>query len=141
MICGILGEIWLYAARCLFKLTDRYSEVHYAILSIFHIWNFLWQVFIFKYVHVSTKRTCLVLKRHLIPILIAVLILYTHVCKWKSETCWNYSRNGRRGIKGNDGRGEFVIYLIHCKNFCKYHHVLPAQQQKKMLTTKRANIR
>jgi hypothetical protein len=35
-----------------------------------------------------------------------VQILYTHVCKWKNETCWNYSRNGGGGIKENDGRGE-----------------------------------
>jgi hypothetical protein len=26
-----------------------------------------------------------------------VKILWTHTWKWKNETCWNYSRNGRRG--------------------------------------------
>jgi hypothetical protein len=26
-----------------------------------------------------------------------VQILCTHVCKWKNETCWNYSRNGKWG--------------------------------------------
>jgi hypothetical protein len=31
-----------------------------------------------------------------------VQILCTHVCKWKNETCLNYSRNGGRGIKEND---------------------------------------
>jgi hypothetical protein len=36
-----------------------------------------------------------------------VKILYTHVYKWKNETCSNYSRNGRRGVKENDGGGEF----------------------------------
>jgi hypothetical protein len=25
-----------------------------------------------------------------------VEILCTHVYKWKNETCWNYSRNGRQ---------------------------------------------
>jgi hypothetical protein len=32
-------------------------------------------------------------------------ILCTHVSKWKNETCGNYSRNGERGIKENDGEG------------------------------------
>jgi hypothetical protein len=27
-------------------------------------------------------------------------ILGTHVCKWKNETYLNYSKNGRRGDKG-----------------------------------------
>jgi hypothetical protein len=26
-----------------------------------------------------------------------VQILCTHVCKWKNDTCWNYSKNGRNG--------------------------------------------
>jgi hypothetical protein len=26
-----------------------------------------------------------------------VKILYTHVCKWKNETCWNYLRKGEGG--------------------------------------------
>jgi hypothetical protein len=46
-----------------------------------------------------------------------VQILYTHVCKCKNETCWNYSRNGRRGEKR-----KMVTY---CKNFCKCHNVPP----------------
>jgi hypothetical protein len=25
-----------------------------------------------------------------------VEIFFTHVCKWKNETCWNCSRNGGR---------------------------------------------
>jgi hypothetical protein len=42
-----------------------------------------------------------------------VQILCTHVCKWKYDICWNYSRNGGVGIKEN-GRGghSSVIYLI-----------------------------
>jgi hypothetical protein len=28
-----------------------------------------------------------------------VQILCTHVCKWKNDTCGNYSRNGRRAGK------------------------------------------
>jgi hypothetical protein len=35
-------------------------------------------------------------------------MLCTHVCKWKNETCWNYSRNGgKEGIKENNGGDEF----------------------------------
>jgi hypothetical protein len=34
-------------------------------------------------------------------------ILCSHVCKWTNETCSNYSRKARRGIKDNDGWGEF----------------------------------
>jgi hypothetical protein len=36
-----------------------------------------------------------------------VQTLWTHVCKWKISTCWNYSRNGVGGIKENGGGGEF----------------------------------
>jgi hypothetical protein len=57
-----------------------------------------------------------------------VEILCTHVCKWKNETCWNYSRNGERGDKGEDGGGELT--MIYCKNFCKCHTVHPVQQLK-----------
>jgi hypothetical protein len=35
-----------------------------------------------------------------------VQILCTHVCKWKNDTCLNYSRNGGE-IKENDGGDEF----------------------------------
>jgi hypothetical protein len=28
----------------------------------------------------------------------AVQILCTHVCKWKNDTCWNYSRNVEEGV-------------------------------------------
>jgi hypothetical protein len=38
-----------------------------------------------------------------------VQILCKHVCKWKNET---YSRNGGRGIKENDGRGEFNYDIL-----------------------------
>jgi hypothetical protein len=33
-----------------------------------------------------------------------VQILCTHVCKWKNDICWNYSRNGE--VKENGGKGE-----------------------------------
>jgi hypothetical protein len=36
-----------------------------------------------------------------------VQILCTHVCRWKNETCQNYSRNGGAEIKECDGGGEF----------------------------------
>jgi hypothetical protein len=35
-----------------------------------------------------------------------VLILCTHVCKWKNETCSNF-RNRDRKVKENGGGGEF----------------------------------
>jgi hypothetical protein len=58
-----------------------------------------------------------------------VQMLCTRVCKWKNETCLNYSRNGERGLKENDGKvNSSIIYLICCKNFCKCHDVSPAQQ-------------
>jgi hypothetical protein len=38
-------------------------------------------------------------------------------------------RMGVRGKKENEGRvNSSMIYLIYCKNFCKYHNVSPAQQ-------------
>jgi hypothetical protein len=33
------------------------------------------------------------------------LIWYKHVCKWKNDTSWNYSRNGGRGHKAEGSRG------------------------------------
>jgi hypothetical protein len=54
-----------------------------------------------------------------------VQILCIHVCKWKNDTCGNYSRN--RGKEGQRRMVERVnsnmIYLIHCKNFCKCDNV------------------
>jgi hypothetical protein len=50
-----------------------------------------------------------------------------YVCKWKNETCWNYSRNGEEGIKENDGAVNST--MKYCKNFCKCHNVPPVQQQ------------
>jgi hypothetical protein len=41
-----------------------------------------------------------------------VEILHTRAYKWKNETCWNYSRNGGRGIKENDGGGEFSYDIL-----------------------------
>jgi hypothetical protein len=41
----------------------------------------------------------------------------------KKYTCWSYSRNVGRGNKGEWGLNSSMIYLIHCKNFCKYHNV------------------
>jgi hypothetical protein len=41
-----------------------------------------------------------------------IQILCTHVCKWKIEGCWDYSRNVGRGIMENDGRGEFKYDIL-----------------------------
>jgi hypothetical protein len=38
--------------------------------------------------------------------------LYIHTWKRKNETCWHYSRNEGKGIKENDGRGEFSYYIL-----------------------------
>jgi hypothetical protein len=39
-------------------------------------------------------------------------ILCTHVCKWRNETCRNYSKNGGRVIKENDGGGAFNYDIL-----------------------------
>jgi hypothetical protein len=58
-----------------------------------------------------------------------VNILHTHVWKQKSETCWNYSRNERSGVKKMmEGVHSTMIYY---KNFCKCPNVSPAQKGKK----------
>jgi hypothetical protein len=36
-----------------------------------------------------------------------VEILYTHVCKWINDTCWNYSRNEGKQDKGDWWKNEF----------------------------------
>jgi hypothetical protein len=35
-----------------------------------------------------------------------VQMLCAHVCKWQNENYWNYSKNGGRENKENDGEGE-----------------------------------
>jgi hypothetical protein len=35
-----------------------------------------------------------------------------HVWKWENATCWNYSRDGGRGIKDNDGGAEFNYDML-----------------------------
>jgi hypothetical protein len=54
-----------------------------------------------------------------------VQTLCTHACKCENDTCWNYSRTwGQGGIKENGGGvNSSMIYLIYCKNFCKWHNV------------------
>jgi hypothetical protein len=40
------------------------------------------------------------------------------------ETKGGWKEEKREGIKENDGGGDFnMMYLIYCKNFCKYHNV------------------
>jgi hypothetical protein len=41
-----------------------------------------------------------------------VEILCTHVGKWKKGTCWNCSRNGRRGDNGEWWRGWIQLWRI-----------------------------
>jgi hypothetical protein len=41
-----------------------------------------------------------------------VEILCTHVCKWKNETCGNYSRNRGGEIKENDRGGGFKYDIV-----------------------------
>jgi hypothetical protein len=51
-------------------------------------------------------------------------IMYTHVCKYKNDTCWNCSRNQGRGMKKSSGVGNSsMTYLTHCKNLCKCYNV------------------
>jgi hypothetical protein len=58
----------------------------------------------------------------------AFQIMYTHVSKCKTDTCKDCSWNWGRGNEREQWRGEEnsnVIYLIHCKNFCKYSNEPP----------------
>jgi hypothetical protein len=56
----------------------------------------------------------------------------THVCKWKNDICWNYSRNWEGGWrKMVEGMNSSTIYLLYCKNFCKCHNVPPPSNKKK----------
>jgi hypothetical protein len=48
--------------------------------------------------------------------------------KIKSETCWNYSKNGG-GDKKNDGQSEFNLDI--CKQFLKCHNVPSVQWSNK----------
>jgi hypothetical protein len=45
---------------------------------------------------------------------------------------------GKREIKENEGVKSSMIYLIYCKNFCKYHNVL--QQNNKIWGIKRKEV-
>jgi hypothetical protein len=57
-------------------------------------------------------------------------ILCTHVCKWKSENCWNYSWFGGGRNKMMGWIQVWYIWYIH-NNFYKWHNVPWAQQNKK----------
>jgi hypothetical protein len=56
-----------------------------------------------------------------------VQILCRHVGKWKNETCSNYSRIGGRGRlrRMMEGVNSSMIYLIYCKNLCRFYIVPP----------------
>jgi hypothetical protein len=51
----------------------------------------------------------------------------TYICKWKNETCWNYSRNGEHGgyKKMMEGINSTITYY---KNLCKCHNGYSVQQ-------------
>jgi hypothetical protein len=69
-------------------------------------------------------------------------ILCAHVCKCKNETCCNYSRNGGGGIKERSGQVNLsMIFLTHCKNFCKCYNVSPTQHNNKINTQKKKKER
>jgi hypothetical protein len=51
-------------------------------------------------------------------------IMYSHLSKCKNDTCRNCSRNRVRGDGIKQQRvNSNMIYLIHCKNLCKYSKV------------------
>jgi hypothetical protein len=51
-------------------------------------------------------------------------VFWTHVGKWKNETCGNYSRNGGKGEKRRIMEGVNSV-MINCRKFCKCHNVSP----------------
>jgi hypothetical protein len=55
-----------------------------------------------------------------------VQILCTHACNGKSENCETIQGMEKGRIKENNGGMDST--MIHCKNFCEYHNVCPAQQ-------------
>jgi hypothetical protein len=61
--------------------------------------------------------------------------LCTHEWKWKNETCWNYSKNGERGIKESDG--EVNLTKIYYKHFCQCNNV--PQYNKNMIIKKKSS--
>jgi hypothetical protein len=66
--------------------------------------------------------------------------MYTHVSKCKNDTCWNYSRNWGDGVwrRMVEGVSSCMIYLIYCKNLCKWHNVsLPITTIKEKSKNKR----
>jgi hypothetical protein len=58
-----------------------------------------------------------------------VEVVTTHVWKWKKKTSWNYSGNGKGGIKENDGGVNSTMTC--CKDFYKCHSV--SQYSNKMV--------
>jgi hypothetical protein len=56
-----------------------------------------------------------------------VQILCTRICKWEVIPVETIPAIGEGEIKENDeGVNSNMIYLIHCKNFCKFHNVFPS---------------
>jgi hypothetical protein len=49
----------------------------------------------------------------------------TNECKWKNDTCWNYSRIEGMGVyKIDKGVNSFIIYLIKEHYKCNNVHPL-----------------
>jgi hypothetical protein len=59
-----------------------------------------------------------------------VQILCAHVCKWKNDTCWNYSRNGG-GIKENGKGGEFKYDIDTLSEHLQMPQCTPTQHNNK----------
>jgi hypothetical protein len=52
-----------------------------------------------------------------------VQTMYTHVCKCKNYTCWNFQKSGE-GEWGREVKKRVIqVWYIFCKNLYKCHNV------------------
>jgi hypothetical protein len=65
---------------------------------------------------------------------VTVQKMCTHARKWESDTCWNYSRNQKRGMKENGRRGKFMYiwYIVRTHvNITMYPSSITTMKKKK----------
>jgi hypothetical protein len=63
--------------------------------------------------------------------------VYTHVCKYKNDTCQNCSRNGEKGMKESSERGKFMYDIRYIVRSLVNATIYPHQYNNNKIIKKR----
>jgi hypothetical protein len=72
-----------------------------------------------------------------------VEILYTHIQKWKNETCWSYSWNAGGELKENNTGGEFnydIRSFVNVTVYPQYKNMIIKTKKKRMKIKKNSHL-